>query len=87
MTISRRDPLKIGAAALSGGSWAGTAPIMGPFIAHPGYDPVHFDIITILLLVVGSVTPPAGVLAMDANRIAGISCNASPGMLAPFIAA
>ena len=62
-------------------------PIMGPLIAHLGYDPVHFGIITIMLLVVGSVTPPVGVLAMVASRIAGISYNASLGMLAPFIAA
>jgi len=48
---------------------------------------VHFGIITIMLLVVGSVTPPVGVLAMVACRIAGISYNASLVMLAPFIAA
>jgi len=36
---------------------------------------------------VGSVTPPVGVLAMVASRIAGISYNASLGMLSPFIAA
>ena len=51
-------------------------PIMGPLIAHLGYDPVHFGIVTIMLLVVGSVTPPVGVLAMVACRIAGISYNA-----------
>ena len=62
-------------------------PIMGPLIAHLGYDPVHFGIVTIMLLVVGSVTPPVGVLAMVASRIAGISYNAALGMLAPFIAA
>ena len=59
-------------------------PIMGPLIAHLGYDPVHFGIITIMLLVVGSVTPPVGVLAMVACRIAGISYNTSLGMLSPF---
>jgi len=62
-------------------------PIMGPLIAHLGYDPVHFGIITIMLLVVGSVTPPVGVLAMVASRIAGINYSASLAMLAPFIAA
>jgi tripartite ATP-independent transporter DctM subunit len=62
-------------------------PIMGPLIAHLGYDPVHFGIVTIMLLVVGSVTPPVGVLAMVACRIAGISYNASLAMLFPFTAA
>jgi len=62
-------------------------PIMGPLIAHLGYDPVHFGIVTIMLLVLGSVTPPVGVLAMVACKIAGISYNQSLGMLLPFIVA
>lgn len=59
-------------------------PIMGPMIKHLGYDPVHFGIVTIMLLVVGSVTPPVGVLAMVACRIAGISYSAALGMLLPY---
>ncbi len=62
-------------------------PIMQPMIAHLGYDPVHFGIVAIMLLVLGSVTPPVGVLAMVACRIAGISYNESLGMLFPFIVA
>ncbi|MEO5845100.1 MAG: TRAP transporter large permease [Caldimonas sp.] len=62
-------------------------PIMGPLIAHLGYDPVHFGIVTIMLLVLGSVTPPVGVLAMVACKIAGIRYNESLAMLAPFIVA
>ncbi len=61
-------------------------PIMGPLIRHLGYDPVHFGIIVIMLLVVGSVTPPVGVLAMVACRIAGISYNSALGMLFPYTA-
>jgi len=60
---------------------------MAPLIAHLGYDPVHFGIVTIMLLVVGSVTPPVGVLAMVACRIAGIRYGASLGMLSPYIVA
>jgi C4-dicarboxylate transporter DctM subunit len=59
-------------------------PIMGPLIAHLQYDPVHFGIVTIMLLVLGSVTPPVGVLAMVACKIAGITYNQSFGMLLPF---
>jgi C4-dicarboxylate transporter DctM subunit len=62
-------------------------PIMGPLIGHLGYDPVHFGIVTIMLLVLGSVTPPVGVLAMVACKIAGISYNQSFGMLFPFVMA
>jgi tripartite ATP-independent transporter DctM subunit len=59
-------------------------PIMGPLIAHLGYNPVHFGIVTIMLLVLGSVTPPVGVLAMVACKIAGISYNQALGALFPF---
>ena len=62
-------------------------PIMAPLIAHLGYDPVHFGIVTIMLLVLGSVTPPVGVLAMVACKIAGISYSQSLGTLIPFILA
>ena len=62
-------------------------PIMGPLIAHLGYNPVHFGIVTIMLLVLGSVTPPVGVLAMVACKIAGISYNQSLGMMTPFVLA
>jgi C4-dicarboxylate transporter, DctM subunit len=59
-------------------------PIMGPLIQHLGYDPVHFGIVVIMLLVLGSVTPPVGVLAMVACKIAGISYNRALGMLMPY---
>jgi C4-dicarboxylate transporter DctM subunit len=62
-------------------------PIMTPMIRHLGYDPVHFGIVVIMLLVVGSVTPPVGVLAMVAAKIAGVSYNSTIGMLAPYIGA
>ena len=62
-------------------------PIMAPMIAHLGYDPVHFGIVTIMLLVLGSVTPPVGVLAMVACKIAGIRYNQALGMLLPFTGA
>jgi len=62
-------------------------PIMTPMIKHLGYDPVHFGIVVIMLLVVGSVTPPVGVLAMVASKIAGISYGASLRMLVPYLLA
>jgi TRAP-type C4-dicarboxylate transport system permease large subunit len=60
-------------------------PIMGPMVAHLGFDPVHFGIVTIMLLVLGSVTPPVGILAMVACRIAGIGYSQTFRMLLPFI--
>lgn len=59
-------------------------PIMAPLIAHLGYNPVHFGIVVIMLLVLGSVTPPVGILAMVACKIAGITYGQSLSMLLPF---
>jgi tripartite ATP-independent transporter DctM subunit len=61
-----------------------TVPVMGPIIKHLAFDPVHFGIITIMMLVVGSVTPPVGILAMVASRIAGIDYKDTFGMLTPY---
>ena len=59
-------------------------PVMTPIIQHLGFDPVHFGIITIMMLVYGSVTPPVGILAMVACRIAGIEYSRSFRMLVPY---
>jgi tripartite ATP-independent transporter DctM subunit len=64
-----------------------TVPVMGPVIKHLNYDPVHFGIVTIMMLVVGSVTPPVGILAMVASRIAGIDYKETFAMLTPYVGA
>lgn len=61
-----------------------TAPVMGPIIAHLGFDPVHFGIVVIMMLVVGSVTPPVGILAMVACKIAGVEFRKTFLMLLPY---
>lgn len=61
-----------------------TAPVMAPIIAHLGFDPVHFGIVTIMMLVVGSVTPPVGILAMVACKIAGVEYRTTFAMLMPY---
>ena len=49
-----------------------TVPVLTPMIKHLAMDPAHVGIIVIMMLVVGSVTPPVGILAMVACKIAGI---------------
>jgi TRAP-type C4-dicarboxylate transport system permease large subunit len=39
-----------------------------------------------MMLVVGSVTPPVGILAMVASRIAGVDYRSTIGMLVPYTA-
>jgi TRAP-type C4-dicarboxylate transport system permease large subunit len=62
-------------------------PILGPIIQAMGVDPVHFSIIVILNLMLGSVTPPVGILVFVTSTIA----KASPGQVfresVPFLVA
>jgi TRAP-type C4-dicarboxylate transport system permease large subunit len=60
-------------------------PILMPIVGHYGYDPVQFGIFTLMSLVLGGLTPPVGILAMVACRIAGIEYSTTFGMLMPFI--
>ena len=60
-------------------------PILMPIVGHYGYDPVQFGIFTLMSLVLGGLTPPVGILAMVACRIAGIEYSKTFGMLMPFI--
>jgi tripartite ATP-independent transporter DctM subunit len=62
-------------------------PILGPIVQNIGVDPVHFSIIVILNLMLGSVTPPVGILVFVTSTIA----HASPGKVfresLPFLVA
>ena len=62
-------------------------PVLSPMIRHLGFDPTHIGIIVIMMLVVGSVTPPVGILAMVACKIAGVEYNKTFGMLMPYTGA
>ena len=61
-------------------------PILIPVSQFYGYEPVQFGIFVLMSLVMGGLTPPVGILAMVACRIAGIEYSKTFGMLLPFIA-
>ncbi len=50
-------------------------PIMQPIVKLMHFDPVHFGTVVIMTLLIGSLTPPVGLVAMLACRIAGIDYN------------
>jgi TRAP-type C4-dicarboxylate transport system permease large subunit len=52
-------------------------PIMQPIVKLMGFDPVHFGTVVIMTLLIGSLTPPVGLVAMLACRIAGIPYNSA----------
>jgi TRAP-type C4-dicarboxylate transport system permease large subunit len=60
-------------------------PILMPVVGFYGYDGIQFGIFTLMALVLGGLTPPVGILAMVACRIAGIEYSKTFGMLMPFI--
>jgi len=60
-------------------------PILMPMVAHYGFHDIQFGIFTLMSLVLGGLTPPVGILAMVACRIAGIEYGKTFGMLMPFI--
>jgi tripartite ATP-independent transporter DctM subunit len=60
-------------------------PVIMPAVNHYGLDPIQFGMAAIMMLVLGSLTPPIGVLAMIASRMAGIEYGKSIGMTLPFI--
>lgn len=60
-------------------------PILMPIVAHYGFIDVQFGIFTLMTLVLGGLTPPVGILAMVACRIANIEYGKTFGMLTPFV--
>lgn len=61
-----------------------SVPILNPIVQTMGFDPLSFGVAAIMTLVLGSVTPPVGVLAMIACRIAGIRYSSTFGVLVPY---
>jgi C4-dicarboxylate transporter DctM subunit len=60
-------------------------PVLMPAVQHFGLDPIQFGMVAIMMLVLGSLTPPIGVLAMIACRIADLEYGRSLPMLTPFM--
>ena len=60
-------------------------PILIPVIGYYGFNGVQFGIFTMMALVLGGLTPPVGILAMVACRIADVDYSKTFGMLMPFI--
>lgn len=63
-----------------------TVPLLHPIITAFGYDPVHFGIFAVMNLVLGAISPPVGILAMVAAKMAGVSVAQAFYGLFPFIA-
>ena len=59
-------------------------PILMPIVSAAGIDPVHFGIIIVLNLVVGTITPPMGIVVYVAARIGEADATAVFRAITPF---
>ena len=60
-------------------------PVLTPIVKAMHFDPIQFGISVIMMLILGAVHPPVGILGMIASRIAGIDYMRSIWLLIPFI--
>jgi tripartite ATP-independent transporter DctM subunit len=61
-------------------------PVLLPVILGLGIDPVFFGVIMVMSVVIGSVTPPVGILTYISCSIAGITISQAIRGLLPFCA-
>ncbi len=62
-------------------------PVFVPVIQQFGYNPIHFAVVIVMMLLVGGVTPPVGVLLFITCSIAKISIVQASRAVIPFVVA
>ncbi len=60
-------------------------PILAPAALQLGIDPVHFGLIFVLNLMIGTITPPVGVVIFITSKIANISFEAMSRAILPWL--
>ena len=60
-------------------------PILAPAAASYGIDPVQFGVIVVLNLIIGTVTPPMGIVLFVVTRIAEISFETMARAILPWL--
>jgi tripartite ATP-independent transporter DctM subunit len=60
-------------------------PILTPVAAHLGIDPIHFGLVFVLNLMIGTITPPVGIVLFVTSKIAGISFEAMSRAIVPWL--
>ncbi|MEZ5824326.1 MAG: TRAP transporter large permease [Geminicoccaceae bacterium] len=61
-------------------------PVLLPVISGLGIDPVYFGVVLVMAVVIGSVTPPVGILTYICCAIAGLTISQAFRGLVPFCA-
>jgi TRAP-type C4-dicarboxylate transport system permease large subunit len=60
-------------------------PILTPAAAQFGIDPVQFGLIFVLNLMIGTITPPVGVVLFVTSKIADVSIEAMSRAIVPWL--
>ena len=60
-------------------------PILTPAAAQLGIDPIHFGLVFVLNLMIGTITPPVGIVLFVTSKVAGISFEAMSRAILPWI--
>ncbi|PWW04473.1 tripartite ATP-independent transporter DctM subunit [Hoeflea marina] len=60
-------------------------PILTPIAAQLGIDPIQFGLVFVLNLMLGTITPPVGVVLFITSKIAGISFEAMSRAIVPWL--
>jgi TRAP-type C4-dicarboxylate transport system permease large subunit len=60
-------------------------PVFLPVIKQVGIDPVHFGVVMVLNLMIGTLTPPIGIVLFVVARVARLPFEAVTRATAPFL--
>lgn len=60
-------------------------PLILPVLAKVGIDPVHFGVVMVLNLMIGTLTPPYGVLLFMMSKLTGIQFHQVVRAVLPFL--
>lgn len=62
-------------------------PVLAPMAIQFGFDPIHFAVLVIVVILIGAVTPPVGLLLFIAASIAKIKLSEASRIIWPFVGA
>jgi len=60
-------------------------PVFMPVIKTVGIDPVHFGLVMVLNLMIGTLTPPIGIVLFVVSRVAQLPFEVVTRATAPFL--
>jgi TRAP-type C4-dicarboxylate transport system permease large subunit len=62
-----------------------SVPVLFPLMTRLGVDPVHFGLVMVINLLIGTCTPPFGIALFITMQIARVSFGALCRAVAPFL--